>query len=79
MFQCLEMFRPKWQRFGQPGSQVNLNSELVKSLKIAMPDETEQVAIGAFFSALDRLIILHQRELVKLQNMKKSLLEKMFV
>ncbi len=44
-----------------------------------MPDETEQVAIGAFFSALDRLIILHQRELVKLQNMKKSLLEKMFV
>ncbi|UZM98901.1 hypothetical protein OL548_32400 [Lysinibacillus sp. MHQ-1] len=30
MFQYLEMFRPKWYLYGQPGSQVNLNSELVK-------------------------------------------------
>lgn len=33
MFQWLEMFQPKWQKYGQPGSQVNLNSELVKKSK----------------------------------------------
>ncbi len=41
--------------------------------------EQEQLKIGAVFTALDNLITLHQRELEKLQNMKKALLEKMFV
>ena len=39
----------------------------------------EQVKIGQLFAELDRLIALHQRELTKLQNIKKALLEKMFV
>ena len=39
----------------------------------------EQAKIGAYFSQLDHLITLHQRELKKLQNIKKSMLEKMFV
>ena len=39
----------------------------------------EQAAIGTYFTALDYLITLHQRELKKLQNIKKSMLEKMFV
>ncbi|WP_276786864.1 restriction endonuclease subunit S [Trueperella bernardiae] len=40
---------------------------------------TEQEKIGVVFSALDRLISLHQRKLDMLENVKKSLLEKMFV
>ena len=40
---------------------------------------TEQAAIGTYFRNLDNLITLHQRELEKLQNIKKSMLEKMFV
>lgn len=40
---------------------------------------TEQEKIGVVFSALDRLISLHQRKLDMLGNVKKSLLEKMFV
>ena len=39
----------------------------------------EQQQIAAFFRHLDNLITLHQRELEKLQNIKKSMLEKMFV
>ena len=35
--------------------------------------------IGAFFKELDTLITLHQRELEKLQKIKKAMLEKMFV
>ena len=40
---------------------------------------TEQEAIGKYFCQLDNLITLHQRKLEKLQNIKKSMLEKMFV
>ena len=39
----------------------------------------EQRKIGKLFDTLDHLITLHQRELEKLQNIKKSMLEKMFV
>jgi type I restriction enzyme, S subunit len=39
----------------------------------------EQKKIAAFFENLDHLITLHQREVEKLQNIKKSMLETMFV
>ena len=42
-------------------------------------NEKEQAKISEYFEGLDRLITLHQRELEKLQNIKKSMLEKMFV
>ena len=40
---------------------------------------TEQAAIGKYFSELDNLITLHQRKLDKLKNIKKSMLDNMFV
>ena len=39
----------------------------------------EQTKIGEYFSSLDNAITLHQRKLEKLQNIKKSLLDKMFI
>ena len=48
--------------------------------EVAFPRQLdEEEHIGAFFNQLDNLITLHQRELEKLQNIKKSMLEKMFV
>ena len=38
----------------------------------------EETKIGEYFDNLDHLITLHQRELEKLKNIKKTLLEKMF-
>ena len=78
MFQWLEMFRPKWQKYGQPGSQVNLNSDLVKNQEIALPREEEQQKIGAYFAKLDHLITLHQRKLEKIKSLKKAYLSEMF-
>ena len=40
---------------------------------------SEKIKIGRYMDSLDNLITLHQRELEKLQNIKKSMLEKMFV
>ena len=54
--------------------------KLVSKTKFAIPHSVdEQAAIGAYFEHLDTLITLHQRKLEKLQNIKKSCLEKMFV
>lgn len=78
MFQWLEMFRPQWQQFGQPGSQVNLNSEIVRNAEICIPTFREQQEIGNFFTNLDNLITLHQRKLDKLKVLKKAYLAQMF-
>ena len=47
--------------------------------QVPLPSLEEQRKIGKLFDTLDHLITLHQRELEKLQNIKKSMLEKMFV
>ena len=47
--------------------------------EFAFPSKEEQTAIGSMFKQLDSLITLHQRKLELLQNIKKSLLDKMFV
>ena len=79
MFLRLEMYRPKWQKYGQPGSQVNLNSELVRNQEIMIPSLKEQIQIGTFFKKLDDTIALHQHKLEKLQNIKQAYLNELFV
>lgn len=50
------------------------------SYDISFPTNiNEEIKIGEFFHNLDNLITLHQRQLEKLKNVKKSMLEKMFV
>jgi len=46
---------------------------------IITTDIDEQTKIGEYFSHLDNLLTLHNQELNKLKQIKKSLLEKMFV
>ena len=79
MFQWLEMYREKWNRYGQPGSQVNLNSDIVKNQKILVPCMEEQQAIGTYFSNLDSLIATHQEKISQLETLKKKLLQDMFI
>lgn len=50
----------------------------LESVGYLVPCMKEQQKIGAYFKYLDHLITLHQRKLEKLQNMKKSCLQKMF-
>jgi type I restriction enzyme S subunit len=57
----------------------SVNMPDFEKLIITIPSMREQLQIGQLFKDLGNLITLHQRELVKLRNMKKALLEKMFV
>jgi type I restriction enzyme S subunit len=60
------------------GQHVLAHSKL-KNMEFLVPSVPEQKLIGAYFEILDNLITLHQSELEKLQKIKKSLLERMFV
>lgn len=75
----------KWHRFmklnGDSGARFDrftISSTQFMEMPIPYPTLEEQQKIGEYFDSLDHLITLHQRKLEKLQNMKKSCLQKMF-
>ena len=73
LLRCMDLGQYSGQS-AQPGLAVGV----LKEVETTVPSKVEQQAIGSFFSRLDDLITLHQRKLELLQNIKKSLLDKMF-
>ena len=63
------------QRSGQPG----VNAQEYASFKLLLPKFEEQEQIADLITKLDNLITLHQGKLDELKNMKKTLLQQMFV
>ena len=52
--------------------------EFLKS-SLYVPSKEEQACIGDYFTSLDHLITLHQRKCDELKNMKKYMLQNMFI
>ena len=65
--------------FDDGAKQTNLSVKDVLEFEANYPNFKEQERIGALFDSLDVLITLHQRKCEKLKNLKKSLLERMFI
>ena len=61
------------------GRNKTLNVGTMLEYEFSVPKKAEQAKIAAFFDRLDDLITLHQRKLELLRNIKKSLLDRMFV
>ena len=78
MFQYLDMYGVKWKKYGQPGSQLNLNSDIVKNHNVELPHNEEQTQIGEFFKKLDTLIQTQQKKLEKTKTLKLAYLAEMF-
>ena len=75
-----EVMRPILVNSTKSGTMMN--ELVVKDFleqEILVPSLPEQRRIGAFFDRLNSLITLHQRKLELLRNIKKSMLDKMFV
>ena len=66
----------KEQRKG--GTRTRLYYSALGEFELMIPTPAEQHRIASYLNNLDHLIALHQRKLEKLQNMKKSCLQKMF-
>lgn len=74
----LQTIQDKWYQYGQPGTQVNLNSDIVSNENIKYPSLEEQTQIGNFFQQLDKLIELQTRAVESAESYKKAMLQKMF-
>ncbi|MEN6624177.1 MAG: restriction endonuclease subunit S [Smithella sp.] len=64
---------------GARSDRFSIKDSVFIEMPIPYPSFKEQLKIGEYLMQLDNLITLHQRELKKLKNIKKSMLEKMFV
>ena len=64
---------------GGNGSIGNLNKSNLDDYDVLVPSYIERFKIGELFKSIDTLITLHQRKYEKLKNIKKALLEKIFV
>ena len=69
----------QYRMFAAGSTVNNLNKELVGKAIVSLPSKDEQREIGIVLDRLDSLITLHQRKLELLRNIKKSMLDKMFV
>lgn len=69
-----------WKKLAAGSTFESINSDVISNAEITVPqDVDEQEKLGVYFRHLDNLITIHQHKLEKLQNIKKSMLEKMFV
>ena len=58
---------------------ISVSKAALQDTQVRFPSLSEQSAIGVALSEIDNLITLHQRKLELLRNIKKSLLDRMFV
>lgn len=63
------------QRSGQPG----VNAQEYAEFEIEVPKKEEQTKIGTYFRNIDHLITLHQQKCDELRNIKKFMLQNMFI
>jgi len=75
----LEHIEIGWKRYGQPGIQLNLNTDIVSNEPVFLPCLEEQEKIVNFLTAIDRKIEAISRQLDRTEQFKKGLLQKMFV
>jgi len=71
--------RKKFMFLAQGISRYNISKIKTMEIKIPIPQLEEQQKIGDFFKQLDETIELHQTSLETYQELKKTLLQKMFV
>ncbi|MFW8235619.1 restriction endonuclease subunit S [Klebsiella pneumoniae] len=73
LYYYLSFIEDNWQRYGQPGTQVNLNVDIVSNESINIPSLSEQIKISQFLANIDNKLTSKKAELDKL---KTALLNK---
>ena len=68
-----------WKQVSTGSTFDSINTDTINDAEILIPVTEEQKIIGKYLFNLDTLITLNQQKLDKLKNLKKALLDKMFV
>jgi len=79
LYYFLDKIQLSWYKYGQPGTQVNLNTNIVGNENIPYPSFPEQKRIAGFLSSIDEKIEFVKNNITQTQKFKKGLLQQMFV
>ena len=74
-----KMIRKQITTKAQGAQHINVSQETLQDVLFCLPSKEEQIRIGNYFRNLDNLITLHQRKCNELKNIKKFMLQSMFV
>ena len=76
LVQLLE--KQDYEKFNTGTAQPKLNNDVVKKIKLQIPSDKEQSAIGSLFRTLDDLLASYKNNLANYQSLKATMLSKMF-
>ena len=79
LYSFLEWDKNKISQNTNGSTMVHITKNMIEQRDIEYPTKSEQYRIGSLLERVDNLITLHQRKLDELKNMKKTLLQQMFV
>lgn len=79
LYSFLEWDKNKISQNTNGSTMVHITKNMIEQRDIEYPTKSEQYRIGSLLESIDKLITLHQRKLDELKNMKKTLLQQMFV
>ena len=68
-----------WKMMDESTGVPSLSKAAINKVEIFVPTFLEQQSIGVYFTHLDHLITLHQQKCEDLKNLKKYMLQNMFV
>ena len=68
-----------WKAMDESTGVPSLSKTVINKVETLVPNFSEQQKIGNYFRNLDHLITLHQHKCDELQNLKKYMLQNMFV
>lgn len=72
-------FRKKVIRIMQGGTQKYINFSSVEKLNVFLPEVQEQQKIGFLFKKIDAIICHHQQKILSLKQIRKFLLQNLFI
>ena len=68
-----------WNKYSTGSTFESINSIDIKKAILIFPVQKEQMHIGSFLQQLDLLIAQQERKIIKLKEIKKAYLEKLFI
>jgi type I restriction enzyme S subunit len=78
MYYSLKWIEPSWSKHGQTGSQMNLNTGLIKQTDVSMPPTPEeQQAIAAALTDMDAELVALEQRLAKTRDLKQAMMQEL--
>jgi type I restriction enzyme S subunit len=78
LYHTLKELEPRWSSRGQTGSQMNLNTDIIKRTKIPVPStRAEQDAIAAILSDMDAELVAVEAKRTKARQIKQGMMQEL--